>query len=397
MSARVLVVDDSAVVRRLVSSFLEEEADITVVGKARNGRHALQRVEELAPDVVVMDVEMPVMDGIEAVRRLRQVHLKLPVVMFSTFTERGSRAAMDALVAGATAYVTKKATGGEGLKGVVRDALAPKIREVLGQSAATSSMEAPRTPTPSRRESSTPAPRRSDVPPRTSTPTAPRVRRAELEPVPRPALKIRHTSGDVFDVLAIGCSTGGPNALAEIVPRLPGDLGVPVLIVQHMPPRFTRLLAERLDGLSQLTVREAEAGDVITPNTVYLAPGGYHMRVRRKGTRVSITLDREPPVNSCRPAVDPLFWSIAEVWGGNTLAAILTGMGHDGLDGCEVLKEAGATVIAQDEESSVVWGMPRAVSQAGLADEVLPIDVVATTLARRIRQGPSRHSKARSA
>jgi len=429
VTARVLVVDDSAVVRRLVASLLSEEGDLEVVGKARNGQHALAKVQECRPDVVVMDVEMPVMDGIEAVRRLRESHPRLPVIMFSTFTERGSRSAMDALGAGAAGYVAKKAEG-DGLKGVVHDKLAPKLREVVATAAGSSAparprgtsgaasrplrsgreladptslsdvptrspdpVDAPTQLSPSRpapaaaptRRATTPSPEPGARPARRSAQKAPPGRAASNGlPVPRPALGRPHRGS--IDVLAIGCSTGGPNALAEVIPALPGDLGVPVVIVQHMPPRFTRLLADRLDGLSELTVREAEAGDEIVPNTVYLAPGGYHMRVRKRAGKVLVTLDREPPVNSCRPAVDPLFWSVAEVWGGSVLGVILTGMGQDGLEGCLTLSERGASILSQDEETSVVWGMPRAIAQAGIADDILPLDQVSGAILRRVRK-----------
>lgn len=347
MSLKVLVVDDSAVVRRLVSNLLGDVDGIEVVGTARNGRHALARVEELTPDVVIMDQEMPVMDGIEAVRELRRTHPMLPVVMFSTHTARGSRATMDALVAGAAGYVHKGA-GDTGLKGIVTERLVPKILEVTGALTTLTSQ----LPQPEPVAVSQTAPRRSR--------------------------KVH------YRVLAIGCSTGGPNALADVIPALPGDLGVPVLIVQHMPPRFTRLLAERLDSRSALTVREAQAGDPVLPNTVLLAPGGYHMRLRQRGDEVVVTLDREAPVHSCRPAVDPLLEAVARIYGGDVLATILTGMGRDGAEGCRQLSELGATILAQDEATSVVWGMPRAVVQAGIADEVVPLGDIPGVIRRRL-------------
>ena len=330
MTARVLVVDDSAVVRRLVATLLDEEPDLVVVGKARNGQHALQRVAELRPDVVVMDVEMPVMDGIEAVRIMRERFPRTPVVMFSTFTERGSRSSMDALVAGAAGYVSKQSSGGDGLKGIVKETLAPKLREVVPHLAQRGNAPADSAPPPSPSPAPATAPRPSmEVRPVPAPPAPPlpstRPGRTPAFPVsgntsaspdldepshgslghesearswrsgerpslvddapvvrieagPRPRRKVSGT----LNALVIGCSTGGPNALADVIPRLPGDLGVPVLIVQHMPPRFTRLLADRLDGLSELTVREAEAGDEVVANKVLLAPGGYHMRVRRR-------------------------------------------------------------------------------------------------------------------
>jgi two-component system, chemotaxis family, protein-glutamate methylesterase/glutaminase len=359
MSIRVLVVDDSAVVRRLLGRFLDEEDDFEVVGKARNGEHALARVAELKPDVVTMDVEMPVLDGVEAVRRLRVDHPRLPIVMVSSHTERGSKAALEALMAGATAYVSKRSEEGEGLKGIVHGELAPRLREAWRAVRGLSMPE--------------PVSQVSHGP-RLVAPTI-------LEQAP---WRQRGPRGRRIDAVLIGSSTGGPNALAQVLPDLPGDLGVPVLIVQHMPPRFTRLLADRLDGSVPLHVREGQAGDPVEPGLVYIAPGGYHMRVRRAGDRVSLTLDREPPVHSCRPAVDCLFGSAVDVWGGRLLACVLTGMGADGRDGARRIHGAGGYVIAQDEATSVVWGMPRAVHEAGVADEVLPLEAVAEAISRRV-------------
>lgn len=344
---KVLVVDDSALVRRLVSTALGQASDLEIVGLARDGLEAVRMVDELRPDVVTLDIEMPVLDGLGALTRIRENHPRLPVIMFSTLTERGATATLDALSRGASDYVTKPSNTGQIADGIaaVRDQLVPRIRALAGM--------------------------------RKLTPGAgvPIVRRTR--PVPASAQ---------VDALLIGCSTGGPDALARLLPRLPADLGVPVLVVQHMPPVFTAMLAQRLDKLSALTVREAADGDQVRPGEVLLAPGDHHLRVRRSGASVRAFLDQGPQENFCRPAVDVLFRSAFEVYGAGALVTMLTGMGQDGLAGTRELAAAGAPVLVQDEESSVVWGMPGAVAGAGLADDVLPLDALADRITRTIRR-----------
>jgi two-component system chemotaxis response regulator CheB len=343
--ARVLIVDDSVVIRRLIAEGLAKAPDIEVCGAAANGRIALQKIPQCSPDLLTMDIEMPEMDGIATVRELRKAYPKLPVIMVSTLTERGASATLSALSAGASDYVTKPANVGalnEGAKRI-QDELIPKIRSLCGLD-------------------------RHVVPPIRAPIAAPK---AAAE---RPR------------VLAIGCSTGGPNALAEVIPALPHDLGLPVVVVQHMPPMFTRMLAERLDSASKLRVVEATAGMVVQDNTVYLAPGDYHMVVEPQGARIVVKLNQDPQENSCRPAVDVLFRSVAKVYGGATLAVILTGMGQDGLRGCESIRSEGGQILAQDEATSVVWGMPGFVARAGLADRVLPLGSVASAVVHLIQR-----------
>lgn len=348
---RVLIVDDSSLVRRVLSKLLTEEPDFEVVGVARDGQQAIEQVEALQPDVVTMDVEMPVMNGVEAVKRIRLTHRDLPIIMFSSLTERGSRATIDSLVAGATGYVNKR-NRGDGLKALVQDELAPRLREV----------------TRNVRSRSASMPSSADEHP--TLVALPHSQTSRLAGRPR--------------ALVIGSSTGGPAALATVLPSLPGNLGVPVLVVQHMPPRFTALLAERLDGMCALNVREGADGEPVLPDTVYIAPGGYHMRVVGPAVRPVIALDQQPPVNSCRPAVDHLFRSAVNVFGGRLLAVVLTGMGQDGRDGAMAVRQAGGSVLAQDESSSVVWGMPRAVTEAGIVDDVLDIHQVASAVIARV-------------
>jgi len=359
---RVLVVDDAVVIRRLVTEILSHDPDIEVVGTAANGSIGLARIQQLRPDVVTLDVEMPDMDGLTTLAEIRKTHPRLPVIMFSTLTARGAEATLEALAAGASDYVTKPANVGSvsAAQQSVRESLIPKIKALCPLLAASTPAAAPpATPAPQPRTAV-----RSTAPPRTV---------AEKGGAAR------------VDVLAIGVSTGGPNALAALMPRLPGDLEVPVLIVQHMPALFTKILAERLDHASALKVAEARDGEVLKAGHAWIAPGDHHMVVARTGVRVLVRLNQDPPENSCRPAVDPLFASVARIYGAGTLAVVLTGMGQDGLRGAEEVCAAGGALLAQDEASSVVWGMPGAVARAGLAQSVVPLDQLADAIVRRVR------------
>jgi two-component system chemotaxis response regulator CheB len=335
---RVLVVDDSVVIRRLVTHALEEDPGLEVVGAASNGSIALQRIPFLNPDVITLDIEMPEMDGLETLRRVRKEYPSVRVIMFSTTTERGAEITLTALSLGADDYVTKASNAGsldESMRRLKAELL-PKIRQFF-------------------RVASAPAP---VAPVRGISP----VRITPMGHRPR--------------VLAIGISTGGPAALGNALPMLPAAFPLPVLVVQHMPPLFTRLLAERLDTICNLPAVEAKHGDPVSPGRIYVAPGDFHMKVATLDGRTCICLDQSPPLNSCRPAVDALFSSIGDVYGGAAIAIVMTGMGQDGLHGARTLKAQGATVLAQDEESSVVWGMPGAIAGAGLADRILPLDAL---------------------
>lgn len=356
----VLVVDDSVVVRRLVVDALSGLPDINVVGTAANGRLAQGKIDQLRPDVVTMDIEMPEMNGIEAVRELRKRHPRLPVIMFSTLSAAGATATLDALAAGATDYVTKPANVGSVAASIqaVRDQLVPRIHALGGRRA----VGAP----PRRRPASGPAPG---------------------SPSPRPVRAVPPAGSHRIDVLAVGCSTGGPDAFAKVLDGLHPDLPVPLVVVQHMPPVFTRMFAERLNRNSPLTVVEAQDGMPVRPGGVYIAPGDRHLTLVRHGTDVLTRLTDAPPENSCRPSVDVLFRSVAKVYGAAVVAAVLTGMGQDGRRGCDDLHTAGAMIVAQDEHSSVVWGMPGAVVHASLADVVLPLDEIASTLTARVNAG----------
>lgn len=344
--ARVLVVDDSVVIRRVVTEELSADPGIEVVGSAANGQIALAKLTQVNPDLVILDVEMPVLDGLATLAAIRKSHPRLPVIMFSSLTERGASATLDALALGATDYFAKPAGAGgiEESRRVIREELAPAIRALCTAKPATT-----------------------------------------FAPSKRPDVALPR-SGRI-EVVAIGVSTGGPNALADIFGALPGDLPVPILIVQHMPPMFTRLLAERLTANSRVPVEEATSGAVVRPGRALIAPGNFHFTVARDGAQVRAILNQDPPENSCRPAVDPLFRSAAKAYGAGALGVVLTGMGQDGLRGCEAIRAAGGPVVVQDEATSVVWGMPGFVARAGLADRVVPLSLVANEIVRRVRAG----------
>ncbi len=369
----VLVVDDSVVVRRLVTQALSLDPDIEVMGTASSGRLALERIAQQLPDVVTLDVEMPDMDGLETLREIRRRHPRLPVVMFSSVTERGASATLDALTLGANDYVTKPthAANQDAAMESVRSQLIPKIKALCGRAAP-----------------------RPDASPQI-------VQQRPAAPVSAPAsIKIRRPASDPtgpVDAVAIGASTGGPDALSKVLTSLPADFPVPIFIVQHMPPLFTRLFASRLDSSSQLTVKEARDGDVPAAGAVYIAPGDFHLSLRRDAAgRARMVVSQEGPENWVRPAVDVLFRSVAEVYGEKILAVVLTGMGQDGMKGSEPIIAGGGQVVVQDEETSVVWGMPGSVAQAGLAQHILALGDIAEHILRVAQRPQSASSSARS-
>jgi len=341
--ARILIVDDSAVIRRVLSDLLASDPEIVVAGTAGNGSQALARIPEISPDLVTLDIEMPGMNGLETLAEIRRLHPKLPVIMFSTHTEHGAAATLDALARGASDYVTKPShsESSESPHEPVREELIRKIKSLCA------------------------------------------VRVLRPQPWPTPSLVSARPPARI-DVVAIGTSTGGPSALSALIPQLPADFPVPVVIVQHMPPLFTRLLAERLNALARLEVQEGREGQKLRRGQVWIAPGDRHMTVARKGTEFLLGINHGPQENSCRPAVDVLFGSVAQTYGANVLAVVLTGMGTDGTLGAAVIREAGGEVIAQDEASSVVWGMPGNVVAARLADRVCPLSGIAPEVVRRV-------------
>lgn len=389
----VLVVDDSVVVRRLITDALSDDSEIRVVGTAPNGKVALTKIEQLRPDLVTLDIEMPIMDGLETLRAIRALYARLPVIMFSTLTAAGATATLDALSAGASDYVTKPANVGSVAESIrsVREQIIPRIHALCGR----------------RRPPLAPPTRPIGIGPNigpntrtfgTARAVAPPLARPGGNPLPgstRPPVTAPPTAAPVrtaprverVEVVTIGCSTGGPDALTTVVRALPANLPVPVVVVQHMPPVFTKMFADRLDRTAALTVVEATGDMVVRPGTVYIAPGDFHLEVLRRGTEVVTKLNTGPPENFCRPAVDVLFRSVAKIYGGATLAIVLTGMGQDGKRGAEQLRAAGAEIVVQDEATSVVWGMPGAVATAGLAHAVLPLGEIAHHLISRTAGG----------
>lgn len=355
---RIFLVDDSAVIRRLLTDVLSGDPALEVADSAANGRIALAKLLAVKPDIVILDVEMPEMDGLETLAEIRKRQPRLPVIMFSSITERGAAVTLEALALGANDYVTKPSNTGNMTVALqrVREELIPRIKAFC-------------------RSRWTPAVALAPL----NRPTAPApVSRSGLLPVP-PRLRQR------VDVVAIGISTGGPNALVTLLSQLPANFPTPILIVQHMPPIFTRLLAERLAAQSPLSITEGVAGDILHPGQAWLAPGGLHMALDRQGTQVRLQLNQNPPENSCRPAVDVLFRAVAEVYRANVLAVVMTGMGNDGLKGCEAIRRVGGQILVQDESSSVVWGMPGFVAKAGLADAQIALTQLAGEILTRVR------------
>jgi len=354
---RVMVVDDAVVVRGLVSRWLAEQPGLAVVASLRTGRQAVDQLERADPDVVVLDIDMPELDGISALPLLLEKKRDLVVIMASTLTRRNAEISLKALALGAADYVPKPDTNrGITTSTAFRRELIEKIVE-LG----------------SRRRR-----RRGEA---WGRPAA--LPRPGLRPVPAGAqpIALRPFSSIPPRVLLVGASTGGPQALRNLIPQLASVCDrVPVLITQHMPPTFTTIMAEHLARASGRPAHEPHDGEPIRPGTIYLAPGGRHMQVERRGRLPVVALDDGPLVNFCRPAVDPLFASAAQVWGGAVLALVLTGMGADGARGAAAIAAAGGSVVAQDEASSVVWGMPGTVARAGLCSAVLPLDRIAPKL-----------------
>ena len=343
---RVLLVDDAVVVRKVLAQAIAQDPALEVVGTAVNGRIALAKFPALQPDIVLLDIEMPEMDGLETVSELRKLDSRVPIIMFSTLTERGAAVTLEALALGATDYVTKPSNldGAAALETILRE-LIPKIRALCRLPGL-----------------------HSILPP----PTLP----LAASPTSHPHLF------SPAKIVIIGVSTGGPDALARLLPHLPAKLSAPVLIAQHMPPIFTNMLAARLSAKSELQVRECVSGERISAGSAVIAPGDFHMVVQQENGAVRLRTHQGPRENFCRPSVDVLFRSVAQVYGERALAVVLTGMGQDGLKGCEMLRKAGARVFVQDEATSVVWGMPGFVARAGLADKVLPLDHIAQEIVR---------------
>ncbi len=378
---RVLVIEDSSTVRKVVTDALNSDREITVVGTAANGRLGLEELLKVEPDLVTLDIEMPEMDGLTMLSELRKTHPRLPVIMVSTLTGRGASATLDALSRGASDYVTKpsSATNTSATSAIehFRRELIPRVKALCPR------RSAPVAPArPARTLTITPAAPRAPIPAGTGP------IRTAAPSTPSNGATLRPSRPGRFDLLAIGCSTGGPNALEIVLSGLPADFPVPVMLTQHMPPIFTKMLADRLDQKSAIHVVEAESGMELMPGTVYVAPGDYHLVVKRSPAGFMLETNQAPPENSCRPAVDVMFRSIAEAYGSKAFGVVMTGMGYDGRVGAERIAAAGGEIIVQDQESSVVWGMPGAVAEAGLATEILPLTQIAAAIDRRFGRRP---------
>jgi two-component system chemotaxis response regulator CheB len=343
---RILIVDDAVVMRRLICQVLGDDPELEIAGWATNGRLGLERIPQVNPDCITLDVEMPEMDGIETLRQIRKSYPKLPVIMFSTETRHGAIRTIEALSLGATDYVSKPANVGSVSESIerLRTELVPRIKAHC-------------------------------------RPSSPASAAKVLAPVPRPLSAVRHC-----DIICVASSTGGPNALSAIFQRLRTPLAVPLVLVQHMPPMFTGLLAERLNTLGVCRVTEARDGEIVESGRAYIAPGGRHMEVTRTAQGTALRLTDAPPENSCRPAADVLFRSVAPLYGPSALGLVLTGMGQDGMRGSREIVEKGGVVMAQDQASSVVWGMPGSVVQQGLAERTLALTEIPDALQDWLRR-----------
>ena len=374
---RVLIVDDAVVVRRMLADILDSDPELEVVGTAANGKAALEKMPQVEPQVVILDIDMPEMNGIETLIEIRKRDGTIPVIMFSTSTERGASTTLEALSRGATDYVTKPSTmrGARSAVDAIRQELVPKIKALGKRRVRTAGMRSrPAVPVPASVKRPPPGAR----PPMGGTVSAPRPGNAKT------TIRAKGATNK-YRLLAIGTSTGGPNALAELFPKLPANFPIPIVIVQHMPPIFTRILAERLTAASHIKVQEGRQGELLRPGMGYIAPGDFHMTVHRShGAELALKLNQNPQEHSCRPAVDVLFRSIATECADKTLAVVLTGMGRDGAAGAKLIKSKGGGILAQDEGSSVVWGMPGLVAKQGLAEKVLDLNQMAEEITRRI-------------
>jgi len=354
---RLLVIDDSALYRQLVRNILREIPGVEVVGIAKSGQEALTLIDELDPDLLTLDVQMPVVNGIEVLRVLKSKRSRARAIMLSSLTANGAQITTDALLEGAFDFIHKP-SGADATAN--RQTLLSELTEKITAFRLT------------------PVLRRGHGV--ASTLTLPRTPHATVHRVSGSA----DATTSRCDAVVIGTSTGGPVALSEVLPALPGDFPVPILIVQHMPPQYTQSLANRLNERSEIEVVEGAEGMAVAAGFAYIAPGGRHMRVERRGGRIVISITSDPPENSCRPAADYLFRSAAEVYGAKLMAVIMTGMGRDGTEGCRVIKQRGGHVITQDADGCAVFGMPKAVADALLSDEALPLGRIAEGLTRRV-------------
>lgn len=370
MTYRALVVDDTAIFRKVISEALSSVPGIEVVGTASNGALALAKIQSSRPDLVFLDIEMPEMNGFEVLQAIRDQKIDVTVVMVSAFTRHGSAMTIRALELGAFDFITKSTDGSiEQNREKINSAVSTILKAYTRQREIQSILRGK--PTPAAAAPTAAAPR---------SPTQP----ARLPEIQQRMEKL--SRGAPIDMVVLGISTGGPNALAQMLPRLPADLNVPVLIVQHMPPLFTKSLAESLDGRCALRVKEAEDGEIALPNYIYIAPGGRQMKVTNGADgKIMIQITDDPPENNCRPSADTLFRSVAHHFPGRACGVIMTGMGNDGTMGLRLMKRNGARVIAQDETSCVVFGMPKEAIEAGVVDTIVPLNDIAGEIRKAIQ------------
>ncbi|MBU0908184.1 MAG: chemotaxis response regulator protein-glutamate methylesterase, partial [Proteobacteria bacterium] len=363
---RVLVVDDTVLYRRVLSDILAKIPDVEVIGTANNGKIALAKIVQLKPDLLTLDFEMPEMDGLATLRELQRLKLDVAVVMVSAHTCEGAAVTIKALEGGAFDFIAKPdSTSLEQNRESLLRQLRPVIQSVSTRKLLRATLSGAKAPSS----------------PRAATPVRPAAAEQQLKPpvspaaVETPRISPTMLTGRIA-IVAIGVSTGGPNALAEVIPKLPTTFRVPVVIVQHMPPVFTKALADSLNQKSGLNVIEAGDGEQLLPGNVYLAPGAKQMKVVKRGAGEFLQLTDDPPENHCRPAVDYLFRSVASVYGNRALGVIMTGMGSDGVKGLQLMKQQGAQVIAQDQASCVVFGMPMEAIKAGVTDVIVPLNQI---------------------
>lgn len=368
MKLKVLVVDDSALYRQLVKNVLKGLPDVDVVGLASSGKEALLKIPELQPDFMTLDVQMPELNGLELLREIKKRRMSVKAIMLSSLTAHGAQATTDALLAGAFDFIQKPSCPDPNIN---RTVLEERLNEKID--ALRESLHA----TMPTRKSNPASMKTSEHCEETIARCSKTLEPKETDRQPRLLSKKIHA-------VVIGTSTGGPVALREVIPKLPATLGVPIFVVQHMPPNYTKSLAIRIGENSQLPVQEASHGMLVEANHVYIAPGGLHMGVALQRGKWLIQTSDEPPEHNCRPAVDYTLRSIADAYAGNVLVVILTGMGRDGTEGCRLIKHLGGTVFAQHPEGCVVYGMPKAIVEEQLADRVVPIEKMASWIVRRV-------------
>ncbi|PCI50021.1 MAG: chemotaxis response regulator protein-glutamate methylesterase [Alphaproteobacteria bacterium] len=355
-----MVVDDSAVIRGLMSKWLEEDPAIKIVGTAGNGKMALASMVRYDPEIIILDIEMPVMDGLTALPKFFEINPKVKVIMASTLTSRNAEISMRALSMGASDYVSKPTTNREVASSTsFQKEIISKVISIAAASRLRNNGEVFKGTVSLVDKQFTPAGQ-----------------------VNRSIEKRRFSTGK-SSILAIGSSTGGPQALLEVLRDL-GSVNIPIVITQHMPPTFTKILAKHLTSATNFDCKEAEDGDLLENGKVYLAPGDHHLTVVKKAGKKVIALNQDAPENFCRPSVEPMFRSLIDLYGGEVFAVILTGMGHDGLEASRKLVEAGGKLIAQDEKTSVVWGMPGAVCEAGLCSGIYPLNQIGSKIKEKL-------------